>query len=298
MHTPSHADTPPWTLWMAHAVRVASRVERLPAVATSDWGEQAAECIASFPGVYGVAVVLARGARIDAPLEIDAVGVSAGAGQLGQTPLSSQGALCVRSRLEQLGSSRALTLEQPALGADKLWDDAADLQTLQTWGRLGPGDRVVIIQLAQRRDEADETLFLGAALESLTPVLARRARLALGDAPGAPVWLTSRERLVLEQLILGQSVRSIADLLDRSPHTVHDHVKNLHRKLGATSRGALIARALGRVGVDASGEGVPPAQPTQPAGPLRIGARGAAGQVEAKPTLIPARTDPENLPLR
>ena len=53
---------------------------------------------------------------------------------------------------------------------------------------------------------------------------------------------------VLEQLILGKSVREIAEMIQRSPHTVHDHVKNLHRKLGATSRGALIARALGRLG--------------------------------------------------
>ncbi|MFI4898124.1 MAG: response regulator transcription factor, partial [Phycisphaerales bacterium JB059] len=60
-----------------------------------------------------------------------------------------------------------------------------------------------------------------------------------------PGWLTNREQVVLEELILGRSVREIAETMHRSPHTVHDHVKSLHRKLGASSRGALIAHALG-----------------------------------------------------
>lgn len=58
-------------------------------------------------------------------------------------------------------------------------------------------------------------------------------------------WLTQREQTILDHLVLGKSVRVIAEHIGRSPHTVHDHVKNLHRKLNATSRGQLIARALG-----------------------------------------------------
>lgn len=57
--------------------------------------------------------------------------------------------------------------------------------------------------------------------------------------------MTDREQDVLERLILGRSVREIAEELGRSPHTVHDHVKSLHRKLDASSRGELVARALG-----------------------------------------------------
>jgi len=73
--------------------------------------------------------------------------------------------------------------------------------------------------------------------------------LALGD-DGDTKWLTQREQIVLEQLTLGLSVRQIADELGRSPHTVHDHVKSLHRKLNASSRGELVARALGHTAID------------------------------------------------
>jgi len=78
------------------------------------------------------------------------------------------------------------------------------------------------------------------------PRLARRAALALGlRRTSSGSWLTGREQQVLEQLTLGRSVREIAEDIGRSPHTVHDHVKSLHRKLSASSRGELVARALG-----------------------------------------------------
>lgn len=64
---------------------------------------------------------------------------------------------------------------------------------------------------------------------------------------GEVQWLTPRERDVLELLVEGMSVREISDELTRSPHTVHDYVKSLYRKLGASSRGELVALALGHV---------------------------------------------------
>jgi len=76
-------------------------------------------------------------------------------------------------------------------------------------------------------------------------VLARRAEDAFAAHAGDILWLTEREHEVLARLIEGRSVRAIADELGRSPHTVHDHVKSLHRKLDASSRGELIAKALG-----------------------------------------------------
>ena len=53
---------------------------------------------------------------------------------------------------------------------------------------------------------------------------------------------------MLDLLVLGLSVRQIAEELGRSTHTVHDHVKSLHKKLNANSRGELVARALGHLG--------------------------------------------------
>ena len=51
--------------------------------------------------------------------------------------------------------------------------------------------------------------------------------------------------MILVELVSGASVREIAERIDRSPHTVHDHVKSLHRKLNASSRGELVSRYLG-----------------------------------------------------
>jgi DNA-binding CsgD family transcriptional regulator len=80
---------------------------------------------------------------------------------------------------------------------------------------------------------------------AMRPVM-RRANMAFGADSILPSrMLTSREQEILDKLTLGLSVRVIADDLGRSPHTVHDHVKSLHRKLNASSRGQLIARALG-----------------------------------------------------
>jgi DNA-binding CsgD family transcriptional regulator len=87
-----------------------------------------------------------------------------------------------------------------------------------------------------------------AVLDALVPALARRAALAFD--PSLPIevqQLTSREVVVLGLLLEGKSVRLIAEELGRSPHTVHDHVKSLHRKLNASTRGALVARALGHL---------------------------------------------------
>ena len=59
-------------------------------------------------------------------------------------------------------------------------------------------------------------------------------------------WLSARESDVLDLIVVGYSVNEIAEKLGRSPHTVHDHLKAIHRKTGATSRGQLIAAATGR----------------------------------------------------
>jgi DNA-binding CsgD family transcriptional regulator len=88
-------------------------------------------------------------------------------------------------------------------------------------------------------------------LQTTLPLLGVRTVAALGPTGGdSRNWVTPREQEILDQLATGRSVRQIAEVLGRSPHTVHDHVKTLHRKLRATTRGQLIARALGH--------GVPP----------------------------------------
>lgn len=83
-------------------------------------------------------------------------------------------------------------------------------------------------------------------LEITFPFLHQRAVTALGQCGASRIeWITAREQEVLSLLVLGHSVPDIARTLYRSPHTVHDHVKSLHAKLGVRTRGELVARVLG-----------------------------------------------------
>lgn len=54
--------------------------------------------------------------------------------------------------------------------------------------------------------------------------------------------LTPRQRQVLARLMSGASEKELAFELNVSPHTVHEHIKALHRAYGARSRGELFAR--------------------------------------------------------
>ncbi|WP_396928911.1 alpha/beta fold hydrolase [Mycolicibacterium sp.] len=61
--------------------------------------------------------------------------------------------------------------------------------------------------------------------------------------PCEPVLLSRREREILGCVAHGLGDREIAEQLQLSPHTVHRHVANIRRKLGATSRTAAVAQA-------------------------------------------------------
>jgi DNA-binding CsgD family transcriptional regulator len=90
-----------------------------------------------------------------------------------------------------------------------------------------------------------------AVLAVTLPLMARRLIAAIGETTtSSSDWLTQKEQVVLNHLLMGKSVREIAQELERSQHTVHDHVKSLHRKLRANSRGELVARALGHLAPD------------------------------------------------
>ena len=80
-------------------------------------------------------------------------------------------------------------------------------------------------------------------------VRACRQGLALHQHPttaahhSEPVLLSRREREILACVAHGLGDREIAEQLQLSPHTVHRHVANIRRKLGATSRTAAVAQA-------------------------------------------------------
>ncbi len=105
---------------------------------------------------------------------------------------------------------------------------------------------IVAMNAQQQPDATPQSIDqLTQILGQLVPILSRKAKAALEHVTNPKAWLTDREHEILNQLIVGHSVRVIADNLERSSHTVHDHVKNLHKKLDASSRGELIAKALG-----------------------------------------------------
>jgi len=117
-------------------------------------------------------------------------------------------------------------------------------------------------------------------LSATHPLLRQRAQSALWHVNNPRAWLTDREHGVLNLLIEGYSVRVIAEKLGRSSHTIHDHVKNLHKKINASSRGELIAKALGHT-PDVSSAPAPE--------PITLGVSDGVNIAELKPQQTTAR---------
>ena len=69
------------------------------------------------------------------------------------------------------------------------------------------------------------------------------AKLA-SPSPIAAETLPPRLRQVLQCLLEGDSEQQVAQRLGISPHTVHEHVKRLHRHYGVSSRTELLARFI------------------------------------------------------
>jgi DNA-binding CsgD family transcriptional regulator len=111
-----------------------------------------------------------------------------------------------------------------------------------------PG-RIAVVEVAWNENQHSDTSRQQAVLAAVLPMLAGKVARSFGDAPlSDQLSLTPREELVLWHLLAGEKVPVIAKRLNRSIYTVHDHVKSLHRKLGASNRGQLVARALGHLG--------------------------------------------------
>lgn len=222
----------------------------LPSIATVDWCDRAAATLVGLvepsivavgigptgPGEVGETVigVAAHGAS----MALDSLRQALTAAVLAIPPPACDGARVVRSAM------LAEPWEESRLGL--VWDGAGVREVLLGWAPILGRGRLLTVHLGAARGapglaDDDERL-----LAAVLPLLAQRAGAAMrlsGPDPG--VWLTGREQDVLRHLLMGRSVRAIAQAIERSPHTVHGHVKSLHRKLGARSRAELIVRALG-----------------------------------------------------
>lgn len=249
---------------LRNACEITEAMCRLPAVATLDWLDRAAETLRDVVTPSRVCMLIVHTDANGAGAQLEAAGFAGvpASSRPGDTDESNI-ELSVRSRAERLESIGFPAPEQPLLGnlADLLgggdwrtrglgvlWQGipASDvLVAAQPLGGIERG-RIMISQIALAEHGAEAKPGQLELLAAVHPLLIRRALLAIGATKAtASRWLTAREQEVLDLLVVGKSVRVIADELGRSPHTVHDHVKSLHRKLGASSRGELVARALG-----------------------------------------------------
>lgn len=241
----------------ARLVKTSRRIALLPAVPTQDWCHQAAAALAellpSGVGVVSINEVLPEGTGaspwISGVGSADGCGrggaensllielrcrVDAGAGSGLDMAAASAGSVPVR--LAAAGETglleagwRALGIESVVLGSMPMCPNGSYLMAAVGSPTCTPSGAAV------------------AAMGAVLPLIAEVARNAIGGVKRREAdWVTVREQEVLELLVMGYSVREIAAKLARSPHTVHDHVKSLHRKLHASSRGELVALALGR----------------------------------------------------
>lgn len=245
------------------AGRVAALTEQLmhlPAVATLDWTDRAARSLCRLAPGATVCVIVGRLDEHGGLVAMESSG-AAGDGIAEDSPALDD----LRSRLHRLSSLGVgvdlnLLQARPLVGWLEQLNPGRDWRTgplskvihalpgsglMLAVGALGSAEsgRVLAVLVGPVTSSRDAAI---AKLRAVMPVLQRRALAAIGSSPTTTDdWLTEKERAVLDRLILGESVRQIAETLNRSPHTVHDHVKNLHRKLQASSRGELVARALG-----------------------------------------------------
>lgn len=150
-------------------------------------------------------------------------------------------------------------------GESVVWRRWSALNPIEILGSIVaiPGStpgRVAVVEIAWAENPHGDSVRQQAILGAVLPMLAGKIARAFGDAPlSDQLSLTPREELVLWHLLAGEKVPVIARRLNRSVYTVHDHVKSLHRKLGASNRGQLVARALGHLGPL-----VPSSEPDEP----------------------------------
>lgn len=249
MNEDSHGVIDPVRVGVESAVRLSS----LPAFPSPNWCDRAAAGLSNIAGRGEVVVAIATMPGTDASPSIEVVGATDpglsalvdATGPLGPLGWAAPPRAGKRTFLV---SSTPLYAAWSSSNRGKAWKRAGSSDLL-VGIEIVPSerrDRVVIVEMGLTQESAGSLTPMARVLESILPVLADRVTRAFNGGEISPAsWLTLREQEVLEHLALGRTVRDIADRIGRSPHTVHDHVKSLHKKLNATTRGELVARALG-----------------------------------------------------
>ncbi|MCA9310366.1 MAG: response regulator transcription factor [Phycisphaerales bacterium] len=237
------------------AVTVTTAVCGLPAVATQDWCDDAA---ASLVGVRSGGLVAVTIGVLGSQGEFSMVEASGCSDRDRSFVVRPEHSTALGWWLPERGTPGVRTALLRDLPTARVW---AGTDPGMRWARYGMRDLIVglapmggtpgrclAVEIGIPGERGIPEAADAIVLRGVLAPLARRALVAFGAQPSATGnRLTPREQQVLEHLALGKSVKQIADELGRSAHTVHDHVKSLHRKLNASSRGELIARALGHI---------------------------------------------------
>ncbi len=136
---------------------------------------------------------------------------------------------------------------------------------------LSPASRILMLTVHEEDDKVFEAICAGASGYLLKPsaafdivmalrqvaegaapmngaiakkVLDRFRRLAPREAPAEGYGLTGREREILELLVEGLTMKTIATRLAVSYHTIDTHLRNIYDKLHVRSRSGAVAKAL------------------------------------------------------
>lgn len=250
---------------LRRVAEVVASVNALPAVATQDWCERACAALLPLRRDALVCLLIADLAENGEILLLEAIGAIHGGygddpvdGHMLHPASASSLGWWLEGHPNQSQPCRTTLLRMNPAAArwhetvvGRRWtQDFSIGDMLVGITPIGDEDdgRALVVEMGVRGDVEQFASPDAATLQAVMPHIAHRATLAFGEEAINPMnRITPREQLILEQLALGKTVKQIATGLNRSPHTIHDHVKSLHRKLNASSRGELIARALGHI---------------------------------------------------
>lgn len=158
----------------------------------------------------------------------------------------------------QIQPARA-TLVRQALAPDDVWYGcdsynnvyrACDTDQMIISRCPLPGGRAMLMNLWRRVGEPPFTQREARFVRLLHHEVERMYGRAVSVSTQAVICaLPPRARQVLGLLLEGLSEKEVARVMSISPHSVHDHIKTLHRRLGVSNRAELLARATYRLRV-------------------------------------------------
>lgn len=135
--------------------------------------------------------------------------------------------------------AREISRENPETGIIMLTNMNSDTMIFESI-RNGALGYVLKSELGTLESIIDTVTGGGAAI---TPTIALRVFTSLRRERSEAPDITAREKQVLELLVQGKSVNSVASFLGLSVHTVQSHVKAIYKKLNVHNRAQLSQKA-------------------------------------------------------